>query len=103
MRRDQIIRIGLLILRRNPRADTTHPVRNTSARIIPNAHRVRHPVIIRAARTTPARRNIPDYAIAAMPIARASAASAARGGGRKHLGRRKRRPYGFHLKPDVKL
>ena len=77
-----IRRIAIRILLHNPRVDTTRPARNTSARIIPSARPVRRPVIFPAAHTTPAQRSIPDCATAATPTARASAASAARGGGK---------------------
>jgi hypothetical protein len=75
-------RIAIRTLLRNLRADNTRLARNTSARIIPTARPVLRRVIIPAARTIPARRNIPASAIAKAPTARASAASAGPGGGK---------------------
>ena len=62
-------------------ADTTRPVQNTSARIIPTALPVLRRVIIPAAHIIPAQRNIRVSAIAKAPTVPASAASAGLGGG----------------------
>jgi hypothetical protein len=86
-------RIAIRTPLHNPRADSTRPAPNTSARIIPTALPAPRRVIIPAGRIIPARPNIPAYAIAKAPTVRDLVASAVLGGGRKDTALRKRRPY----------